>query len=360
MFMVRLMAVLAASTLATAAWGQSTPGEIADPGSYRGSMALQAQEQADAARQQQQNEAMLNRLDQTYSAYAPGRTRAGAAPPLRQKPLLPVSQNPLLGLWRMGPTKAAHLGPALGAMPGAGSVDDAFAAGCAVFFADPNEVIRFTPTAVNKVRSDGREELVEQVEYRGDHGNVIVLPLGTLVPVPLIVGLSGHDNAVVALFGCTMSRTKSAASVAAPRVAGASTGKAVLTLTVGEVVDGRLSAPPAGTQLFLSTLNPDANLVRAGFAPDPVQTLFAACKISQGGNQQRCSEGLQALKTGAIGVMTTDPNGHAMTGGLAPGRYYIVGYTPYRGHALVWHLPVDLKPGPNDLNLTPQLGSLSH
>jgi hypothetical protein len=50
--------VLAASAAVPwAAFAQTTPGQINDPSTYRGSMANQAQEQ--------------QRLDQTYSAYAP-------------------------------------------------------------------------------------------------------------------------------------------------------------------------------------------------------------------------------------------------------------------------------------------------
>jgi hypothetical protein len=67
-----------------------------------------------------------------------------------------------------------------------------------------------------------------------------------------------------------------------------------------------------------------------------------------------------ALRVGAIGVMTTDPNGQAATGEVAPGRYYIVGFTPYKGHSLIWRLPVDLRPGENRMDLTPQAGSVSH
>ena len=382
--MVRVgsLAFVSAWALGAAALAQ-TPGEIADPGSYRGSMALQAQEQAQSAQIQQQNQAMLNRLDQNYAAYAPrgGGGRSGA-PPLQQKPLLPATKNPLLtGMWRMGPTRRANLGSALGALPGAqGQANDMMSAGCSVFLADPNEVIRFTPTSIVKVSPGGREELVERVEYRGDQGNVIALPQGTLIPVPLIIGLTNPDHAVVALFGCTMSRTNTSAAVAAapppsgtagPGGAqarataappgGAGVGKAVLKLTVGERVDGRLSSPPAGTRIILSTQNPDANLTKAGFGPDnPVENLFAACKIGQGGVQQRCSEGVTALGAGAIGVMTTDPNGQAATGEIAPGRYYIVAFTPYKGHSLIWHLPIDLKPGENRMDLTPQAGSVSH
>jgi hypothetical protein len=69
---------------------------------------------------------------------------------------------------------------------------------------------------------------------------------------------------------------------------------------------------------------------------------------------------MQALTAGTIGQTATGSDGHAVTGAVAPGRYYIVGFAPYKGHSLVWHMPVDLKPGTNAVSLTPQNGSLSH
>ena len=134
-----------------------TPGEIADPGSYRGSMALQAQEQAQSAQIQQQNQAMLNRLDQSYAGYAPRGGGRSGAPPLQQKPLLPAAKNPLLtGLWRMGPTRRANLGSALGSLPGAqGQANDMMSAGCSVFLADPKR--DGTPRLISARRATRRE-----------------------------------------------------------------------------------------------------------------------------------------------------------------------------------------------------------
>ena len=63
---------------------------------------------------------------------------------------------------------------------------------------------------------------------------------------------------------------------------------------------------------------------------------------------------------GALGVARTDPEGHAQTGTLPAGRYYVVGFVPYKGHSLMWHLPVDVKAGPNVVTLEPQNGSISH
>jgi hypothetical protein len=95
----------------------STPGEIANPGSYQGSMELQRQEQQQAEQQQQQNQQMLQRLNQNYQQYAPpgsapggsasGGRAAGGSPPVDwwSKPPLAQANNPLLGRWKQAAAK---------------------------------------------------------------------------------------------------------------------------------------------------------------------------------------------------------------------------------------------------------------
>lgn len=373
------IAFLSASVLAFDASGQSTPGQINDPGTYKGSMALQEQERANSAAQQQANQAMLNSLDQNYKQYAPrgGGGGRGSAPTLKQKPLLPASRNPLLGgLWRMGETKAVNLGNNPVLELGRPVVDAAFGGGCANVLGKPDTVVRFTATTFDWVAPDGHAETLNHVEYRGDANNVIVIPTDS--DLPLIFGLPDKDSAVVAFLGCTLHRTSTpqrlataAASRGGTGVAGAAglapnaggvkgaAGKARLAMKVGETVDGQFSAPPS-VRLWLTPQDPDANLARAGFSPEPIERLFDACRIGQGGTQQRCSQGMQALTAGAIADLTTDANGNAAAEGIAPGRYYVVGFTPYKGHSLVWHLPVDVHPGFNNVSLTPQNGTISH
>jgi hypothetical protein len=368
-----------AMALATAfGAGAQTPGEINDPGSYRGSMALQAQEQASAAQVQQQNQQMLQRLDQNYAAYAPRGGSGGgggrpSAPPLKAKPLLPAAKNPLLGRWVMGQPESVKLG-ALGALPGtADIVNGAFGGGCASVLGKPGGRIAFTPTALNWVAPDGHEEILNHVEYRGDPANVIVIP--TDADLPLIFGMTGHDHAVVAFLGCTLSRAgvapaappggaSGAPAQARQQTASIGGAQAILSLTIGVQRPQGFVPAPVGTRIAVTNQDPDANLVRAGFPGDaagpPIEKLFAACKIGQGGVQEVCNRGMTAMTLGALGVITTDASGHGQTGALAPGRYYLVGFAPYQGHSLLWHIPVDLKPGANAFTLTPQNGSLSH
>jgi hypothetical protein len=350
------------------AFAQTTRGQINDPSTYRGSMANQAQEQQAYRQQEAANQQMQQRLDQNYSAYAPkgGGGQAPAAASLKSKPLLPAAKNPLIGHWRQMATKEANLGM-LGALPGAGSVvNGAFAGGCQSIFG--KGMVAFTPTQLNWVAPDGHEEILNHVEYRGDGANVIVIPTDS--DLPLIFGLPDHDHVVVAFLGCRMTRdgakSMEVAAVAAPPAAatGSESGQGTLDLKVGETRDGRFSAVPAGTQIWVTKENPDSSLAKAGFAADggaqPIDKLFAACKVGQGGSQSSCSRGMQAMIAGSLGVARTDPDGHARTPALPPGRYYVVGFVPYQGHSLLWHLPVDVKAGANAMSLEPRNGSISH
>lgn len=368
------VAITSALLAATAALpivchGQTTPGQINDPSTYRGSMANQAQEQQAYQQQEAANQQMQQRLDQNYAAYAPkgGGGRAAAGMNLKSKPLLPAAKNPLIGRWLQRATKEVNIGM-LGALPGAGSVvNGGFAGGCQSIFG--KGMVAFTPDQLNWVAPDGHEEILNHVEYRSDGANVIVIPTDS--DLPLIFGLPDHDHVVVAFLGCRMERDGAhpmrAAALAVPpaAVSAMGTGQGILDLKVGETLGDRFSAVPAGTQIWVTSQNPDSKLVEAGFAPDPgvppIEKLFAACKVSgQGGSPESCKRGIQAMIAGALGVARTDPAGHAQTPALPAGRYYVVGFVPYKGHSLMWHLPVDVKAGANALTLEPQNGSISH
>lgn len=348
------------------------PGAINDPSTFRGSSANQALEQQAYQQQEAANQQMQQRLDQTYADYAPkagggaGGGGASVGARLKSKPLLPAANNPLLGRWRQMAAKHVELG-LLGALPGVQSIVDAsFGGGCESIFG--KGMVAFTPTQFNWVAPDGHEEILNHVEYRSDGANVIVIPTDS--DLPLIFGLPNRDHAVVAFLGCRMERDGAKATPAAARsapagaAAAAEAGQGTLKLKVGDMVDGQFSAPPAGTRIFVTPQDPDANLVKAGFTPapgtPPIERLFAACNVGHGGDQATCARGFQAMIAGALGAASTDPNGEAQTGALPVGRYYLVGFTPYKGHSLMWHLPVDVKAGANAVSLSPHNGSISH
>jgi hypothetical protein len=378
MFRVSVIAFLTASTLAFGALAQDIPGQLPDVSTYKGSMEQQRRDTESAAQVQAQNQAMQQRLDANYAAYAPQPGAGGGPPrmpPLKSKPLLPAAKNPLLGMWRMGATRAQNAGVA-GQLPGVSTFVTTTLGGiCESVLGKPDTVIRFTPAALNWVAPDGHDEILNHVEYRSDGANIIVIPTDS--DLALIFGMPNHDNAVAAFFGCAMSRTNTSTRLGqtasasgasggpAPAAAAASPNQAILNLTVGGMLNGTFASPPAGTQIYVTTKNPDVALAQAGFAGDsggpPVEKLFAACKSpAQGGVQANCTRGMTAMFDGALGAAAIDPNGHAQTPGLPPGHYYLVGFTPYQGHALLWHLPVDLRPGVNSVALTPQNGSTSH
>jgi hypothetical protein len=364
--------ILVASTAAWNAVAQNIPGDVPDPSTYQGSMELQRREQESAAQVQQQNAEMQQRLDQNYAAYAPQGGSGGsvgggggAAVRLKEKPLLPPAKNPLLGRWRQTAGKPADLG-LMGAFPGTSEiVNGALGGACQSVFG--KGVVAFTPTALNWVAPDGHEEILNHVEYRSDGANVIVIPTDP-DPIAFIFGFSDRDHVVAAFFGCQMARVTAAAQPAVAKAQPASVAApattAVLNLSIGVMSNGQFSPAPAGTKVYVTTQNPDANLMKAGFAPNPgvgpIESLFAACKIGHGGTQERCNQGFAAMTAGTLGGAVSDASGHAQTGVLKPGHYYLVGFAPYQGHSLVWHLPVDLHAGSNSVTLTPQNGSLSH
>jgi hypothetical protein len=367
--------ILTLSTVAWSAVAQDIPGQIPDPSSYQGSMELQRREQESDAQMQQQNAAMQQQLDQNYASYSPqggggvGGGGGNAAARLKQMPLLPPAKNPLLGRWRQMKGKQLDLGN-LALLPGTSEmVNGALGGACKSVFG--TGTVAFTPDALNWVAPDGHEEILNHVEYRSNGTNVIVIPLDP-DPIAFIFGFSDRDHVVAAFFGCQMARvgaTAQAAVTTAQPAAGAATAAvpanmAVLNLSIGVMSNGQFSPAPAGTQIFVTNQNPDANLMKAGFDPNPgvgpIQSLFAACNIGHGGTQERCNQGFAAMTTGSLGRVASDAAGHAQTGALKPGHYYLVGFAPYQGHSLVWHLPVDLHTGANSVTLTPQNGSLSH
>lgn len=362
-----LMAATAALPLVS--FAQTTPGQINDPSTYQGSMANQAQEQQAYQQQEAANQQMQQSMEQNYAGYAPsggGGGGAVAAVKLKALPLLSAAKNPLIGRWRQLATKEVDIG-ILGAFPGTSSVVNAgMAGGCKSIFG--NGKIAFTPTQFNWVAPDGHEEILNHVEYRSDGTNVIVIPTDS--DLPLIFGLPNHDHVVVAFFGCRMERdsakpAKVAALTVPPATAsGSVAAKGILNLKVGEMLEDRFSAVPAGTQIWVTPQDPDSNLVKAGFVPDPgsrpIEKLFAACKVNQGGSQEACNRGILAMVTGALSLHRTDSEGQVQTEALPVGRYYLVGFVPYKGHSLMWHLPVDVKAGANTVALGPQNGSISH
>jgi hypothetical protein len=352
---------------------QFTPGGIPDPSSYQGSMELQRRQAETDAQMRSQNDAMQQRLDQQYanSAGRPGGGGGRPAPSLKSKPLLPPDKNPLLGRWQMIAAKPLNLG-LVGQLPGASEfVNGAFAGGCKSVFGEAGVV--FTPNALNWLAEDGHEEILNKVEYRSDGNNIIVIPTDS--DLPMIFGLTDHDHAVVALFGCQMRRIVAgqkpvrmgtpppAAAVGpgsvqsgrAPAMgAGAITGgRAVISLRVGATMSGNF-VPIGGAVFFVVNQDPEPILAKAGFAgPSAKDSWLAACRT----NQDRCAVGARAMVANKVGDTRTDVNGNGEIGDLAAGHYFIFGHGTYQGKDMVWLRPLVVQPGYNKVAIDPSQGS---
>ena len=367
----------------------TTPGAIANPGSYQGSMQLQQQEQQQYQQQEQQNQQMLQRLNENYQQNAPnsaGGTGNGAsaraAPAVNwwNRPALAPDKNPLLGRWQQvaaKPSAAQHsANPLAGALPaGAGEmigsmVDSALAGGCKSMFG--SGVIAFEPAALQWVAPDGHEELLNNIAYRANGAEVIVLSKDAGAVPSLVFGFPDHDRAVVAFFNCTMNRvgvkpraviaaggthapaTSSAAGASAVKSASAGAApsgpaNAVLDLQAGSGASSGL-APFVGAQLWVTAENPADALVTAGVRPAggiPLdEFLNTDCR-----NAANCFRDWAVMTGKALGSVRTDATGHAHTPPIPAGRYYIVGLVPYKSKALFWNLPVDARPGTNAVSL---------
>ena len=256
----------------------STPGQINDPSTYRGSMANQAAEQAQfRPGRGATNQQMLQRMDQNYAGYAQGGRGGGGGPPpkpLKSFPLLAAAKNPLLGMWRMGEGQKIDLNQPCAERAGRRqSRHQPQAAGAArsPVLGKPGTVIRFTPTQLNWVAPDGHDEILNHVEYHANGNNVIVIPTDSDLVVdlrhaqprqrrgrPLRLHAEPHqhrrqggDGRPAGCWPGGWARPLRRA----PRTGGVAVaaGQAILKLTVGEVIDGRLNSPPAGTRLFLTS-----------------------------------------------------------------------------------------------------------
>jgi hypothetical protein len=341
-------AALVLSTASGAARAQqenpTTPGAIPNPGSYQGSLALQQQEQ-----QQTQQ-----RLNQTYSPYAPsggGAGRRGPPPPnLWDKPPLPPAKNPLLGRWRQGAHRDAaprQFGDGV-----ASFVNGAMAGGCDSIFG--KGVVAFEPDALQWVAPDGHEEILNHVSYRAvGAGDVAVLTRDPGALPAMFIGLAGHDHAVVAMLNCTLERvgaqrtalTSTPAQRAAPGPAPPLATGNMLTFSVG--VGG---GPLANARVWITRENPALPLARGGLRGvderAPLDSLWNNCGVPLA-----CGQALRLIGETALASAKTDASGQAQAPSPGPGRYYVVAMAPVQTKAILWAMPVDLKPGANAVRL---------
>jgi hypothetical protein len=338
----------------------TTPGAIANPGSYQGSMQLQQQEQ--------QDQQTLQRLNQVYAQSAPnaagdagGGATGHAAPAVNwwNRPALGPDRNPLLGRWQQVAAKSTSA-----------PVDSMLAGGCRSMFG--SGVIAFEPAALQWVAPDGHEELLNNVAYRASGAEIIVLTKDPGAVPALVFGFPDRDRAVVAFFNCTMNRVGAKSRAAQPGAAGTSaTGtatasdaaasglpNAVLELHSGAGANAT-NGPMAGVQFWVTTDNPADALIAAGLMADAnvplAQFLDEDCR-----NAAHCLRDWNTMTAKALGSVRTDSAGRARTPSIPSGRYYIVGRALYQSKTLFWSLPVDARPGSNVVLLNTVNGTVLH
>ena len=389
-----LVGLAASLALAAGATAQddnpSTPGQIANPGSYQGSMALQQQEQQSSQAQAQQNAQMQGRLDATYRAYAPSGSAGGAAragpPPVNwwAKPPLPASRNPLLGRWRQVASHGYSAHDVAGSGDGllasmtqgaAGILSGATAEACKSIFG--TGVVAFEPDSLQWVAPDGHEEILNHIAYRASGADVVVLSHDPGAIDSLFFGFPDHDGAVVAFFKCTMRRLGSGPAPGAGGGAAAGgggsahelvaaahdetgqrmlplgpapppSGAASATLKFAIEFDGPgTSAPISGAHFWLTPEEPAKALASVGAGGSGA----AAQLATDCGQQATCKRDFAALTAQAVASVDTDATGHAQTAALPPGRYYALGVVNYQGQHLYWLRGVNLVAGANGLTL---------
>jgi hypothetical protein len=252
-----------------------------------------------------------------------------------------------------------------------GVVNGAMAGGCKSMFG--SGVIAFEPTALQWVAPDGHEEILNNVAYRANGAEVIVLTKDPGAVPALIFGFPDHDRAVVAFFNCTMdrvgakpraaaapARASAAVAAAVPATVAAPSGpaNAVLDMQVGIGAPGHLSPLP-GLQFWVTPQNPAEALAAAGIMPASSRSvgefLNADCR-----NQANCIRDWNTMTGRALGSVRTDAAGHARTPPIQAGRYYIVGFAPDKTRGLFWSLPVDARPGSNAVTLNQTNGAALH
>jgi hypothetical protein len=112
----------------------------------------------------------------------------------------------------------------------------------------------------------------------------------------------------------------------------------LLKFQVGESTPGNF-APLSGVQIWVTADTASFDSVTAGCRDHDV-----------------CANNFKTFTAKAVGALRTDAAGHAQTGPLASGRYYVFGVTT-AGKKLLWKRIVNVQSGPNMVTLDQTNGS---
>ncbi|HEX4234160.1 MAG TPA: surface-adhesin E family protein [Caldimonas sp.] len=214
-------AALACACATPFAQGQ-TPGEIPNPGTYKGSMELQRQydqqqqqqrdqqQQGQQQRDQQWNSTVRQQQAQQNAAVAQGQDVLRT---WQKRPPLAPDHNPLLGRWNSqgtagrpaagGGDMAALAQSLIGGMT-AGMCDSMLGRG----------LIEFRPAALVAIAANGSEHVLYHLEYRGGGSRVVVLPKDARTFTHMIIDFDRPDHGTVAAVGCGLTRVGAARGLA--------------------------------------------------------------------------------------------------------------------------------------------------
>ena len=333
-----------------------TPGEIAKPWTYEGSMKLQEQQ-----RQQDQQFQQQQPSPQGGARMAPGGGGAGAAAAdaarakWQKQPPLPAERNPLLGKWTRPASSRPNSNDPFAQL-------QALAKGgmCEVLFG--GGVFEFREDRLMGMDERTREQELDRVEYRGDAKHVVALPKATLkliefdVDSPDRIHWTGQ-NCVLVRVAATPSAAAAAApaklanAAPAPSAGSHSNAGGVLMLSVGAASS---TDNVSGRKLWVLKADPQFALIKGGLTSTPdgsvLQNWMRACQR----RDQACAKGAQALNAHSVGIATTDATGHAKTPPLPAGRYWVLSDAKVDNKRLMWNQPVDVKGTEASLTLDPR------
>lgn len=127
-----------------------------------------------------------------------------------------------------------------------------------------------------------------------------------------------------------------------------------LRFRVGATAAGAFTPLP-GVHLWLTADDPVRALSAAGIQPigSSLAQLTYDCQLAW-----VCVRDFKVMTARAVGVYTTDAQGHAQTGALPPGRYFVIGFGAVKGATVVWAGPVRAQLGVNTVPIEQTDGSV--
>jgi hypothetical protein len=296
-----------------------------------------------------------------------------------KRPPLPPDRNPLIGRWTRPPT-------------GKGNSSDPFASLQALAKGGLCELLfgggtfEFRAKTLVGFDKQTREQELDQIEYRGDAKQVVVVPKTTFKLIvfdfdgPDRINWSGQNCVLVRVGpaargaplaspappqgataaaaeasrkGATQAASSGATAIARAPDSGTSSIASrgtLLSLVAGLQYPSGKYFPLSGTTFYVLRENLDAALARSGAQPppgvSPLRAWIMACEAKQAAI---CSQGNRVFEANTVATLRTDLQGHAELGTLNAGTYYVYGGNQrYQQRNVLWNVRVDVREGANN------------